>query len=101
MNIFNIRRIRPLLWGVSAVFLLAAGAAQARPNDPPWLVPPAITPAGAPTCGKVWKPANFGPGVGPKAIHVVERDLGTCARDRMEAPVTGYYGPRNTIPVRP
>lgn len=100
MNIFNIRRIRPLLWSVSALFLLSAGAAQARPNDPPWLVPPAITPASTPTCGKVWREAGYGPGNGPKAIHIVARDLGPCPHDRTVEPVTRYSGPRNTIPVR-
>lgn len=96
MNTYNHRRIRPLLWGVAAAFALTAGAAHARPTDPPW---PAVTPSGPPTCGKLWKAANHGPGTGAKAIYVVDRELAPCPREKAEKP-TGYGGPRNTIPLR-
>jgi hypothetical protein len=99
MNTSSSRSIRPLLWSVFTVFALGTGTVQAGPPD---FGPSAlrhVTPAGPQTCGKVWKPATYGPGTGPKAIYVADRDLGSCPRSTGE-PITGYVGPRNAVPVR-
>lgn len=99
MNTYSSRSIRPLLWSVLAFLALGTGVVHA---GPPEFGPSAlrhVTPAGPQTCGKVLRPATYGPGTGPKSIYVVDRDLGSCPRTTGER-ITGYVGPRNTIPVR-
>ena len=98
MNIHNLS-IRPFLLALSAGFMLSAGAAHARPADPNWFGPPKVQPTAPQTCGKVFKPANHGPGTGPKQVWVVEHDLGPCPEDKGRKLIKGYTGPRNTIPV--
>jgi hypothetical protein len=92
------RRLPAVIFAIATTFLFL-GEAHARPADPTWFGPPKVKPLPPQACGPVWGPAGYGPAsTGPKAIWVIERDLGPCPKT--ERPVTRYVGPRNTIPVR-